>query len=182
MKKLEGYAAKFLARSAPIGGSFYETITRGAFAESLRTSDVKFLWNHSTDHVLGRTSAGNLRLEEDAVGLKFSLDLPDTNAAKDLWELVSKRIVSQMSFGFTIPSGGDTWQRAGRDGLPTRVLNTISIQEVSSTAFPAYPQTEIHVREAAVVEAVQPVAAVPFTSRDLDMKKRRLRLIELTAA
>jgi hypothetical protein len=180
MRKLEGYAAKFHARSAPIGGSFYETITPGAFADSLRTADVKFLWNHSTDHVLGRTSAGNLKLSEDAVGLKFSLDLPDTNAAKDLWELVSKRIVSQMSFGFHVPANGDTWQRAGADGLPTRVLNTISIHEISSTAFPAYPQTEVHVR--AVVAAAQPTVTVPpVTSQRFEVKRRKLRLLELVA-
>ena len=181
MRKLEGYAAVFNQLSVPIGGSFRKRIAPGAFADSLRTADVKFLWNHDTNHPLGRTSAGNLRLSEDATGLKFELDLPDTGAAKDLWELVSKKIVSSMSFGFTVPPNGDSWTRAGSDGLPTRVLNTISIQEISSTAFPAYPQTEIHVR--AVVEAVQPVASVlPFTSPSLDLKRRRLRLIELTAA
>jgi uncharacterized protein len=173
---LRGYAAVFDSLSVPIGGVFREIICKGAFKKSLGVADIRFLWNHDSAQPLGRTTAGNLRLGEDAKGLWFELVLPDTSTAKDLWALVEKRIVSQMSFGFVVPAGGDRWKRASHDGLPIRELVTIDLQEISGTTFPAYPQTEIHVRPTGATE--QPVRSMP----SLDLKRRRLRLIELTAA
>ncbi len=173
--RLAGYAAVFGQLSVPIGGSFREIVRRGAFAESLRVVDIRFLWNHDSTHPLGRTTAGNLRLSEDAKGLKFELDLPNTGVALDLLELVTKRIVSQMSFGFTVAPHGDTWRRAGSDALPIRELVNVHPQEISGTTFAAYPQTEIHVRAAAA--AAQPVASVLPWRADLDLKRRRLNAL-----
>jgi hypothetical protein len=42
-----------------------------------------------------------------------------------------------MSFGFSVPAGGDTWNSDGSE----RTLKSIRLHEVSLVAFPAYPGT-----------------------------------------
>jgi hypothetical protein len=56
-----------------IAGVFRERIQRGAFAAAIRHGDIRGAFNHSADHVLGRTTSGTLRLEEDDKGLRYSI-------------------------------------------------------------------------------------------------------------
>jgi uncharacterized protein len=138
-----GYAAKFNVPSEPL--PFTERIAPGAFGKSLRqrTKDVRLYVNHNSDMVLASKRSGTLRLSEDAVGLRVEADLPDTTAARDLRALMQAGVVSTMSFGFTVPRGGDKWNGDGSE----RVLTGINLHEVSVvTGFPAYPQTEAAVR------------------------------------
>jgi uncharacterized protein len=138
-----GYAAKFNVPSEPL--PFIERIAPGAFGKSLRqrTKDVRLYVNHNSDMVLASKRSGTLRLSEDAVGLRVEADLPDTTAARDLRALMQAGVVSTMSFGFTVPRGGDKWNGDGSE----RVLTGINLHEVSVvTGFPAYPQTEAAVR------------------------------------
>jgi uncharacterized protein len=138
-----GYAAKFNVPSEPL--PFTERIAPGAFGKSLRqrTKDVRLYVNHNSDMVLASKRSGTLRLSEDEVGLRVEADLPDTTAARDLRALMQAGVVSTMSFGFTVPRGGDKWNGDGSE----RVLTGINLHEVSVvTGFPAYPQTEAAVR------------------------------------
>lgn len=141
-RRLEGYAAKF--DSEAVIGSYRETITRGAFAASLAQplgGDVLALMDHSPLIVLGRTKSGTLRLTEDSTGLAFSLDLPDTGAGRDVLTLAERGDLGGMSFGFTVPDGGEAW----RGDL--RTLNAVILREISIvSAWPAYPETELAVR------------------------------------
>ncbi len=138
-----GYAAKFNVPSEPL--PFTERIAPGAFAKSLRqrTKDVRLYVNHNSDMVLASKRSGTLRLTEDETGLRVEADLPDTTAARDLRALMQSGVVSTMSFGFTVPRGGDKWNGDGSE----RTLTGINLHEVSVvTGFPAYPQTEAAVR------------------------------------
>jgi uncharacterized protein len=138
-----GYAAKFNVPSEPL--PFIERIAPGAFGKSLRqrSKDVRLYVNHNSDMVLASKRSGTLRLTEDGVGLRVEADLPDTTAARDLRALMQAGVVSTMSFGFTVPRGGDKWNGDGSE----RVLTGINLHEVSVvTGFPAYPQTEAAVR------------------------------------
>jgi hypothetical protein len=78
-----------------------------------------------------------LSLVEDERGLKVTAVLPDTTAGRDARELISKGIVDAMSFGFSVPSGGDTWSTDGK----TRTLKSVRLHEVSVVAWPAYSST-----------------------------------------
>jgi HK97 family phage prohead protease len=138
-----GYAAKFNVPSEPL--PFTERIAPGAFAKSLRqrSKDVRLYINHNSDMVLASKRSGTLRLSEDATGLRVEADLPDTTSARDLRALMQAGVVSTMSFGFTVPRGGDKWNGDGSE----RTLTGINLHEVSVvTGFPAYPQTEAAVR------------------------------------
>jgi uncharacterized protein len=138
-----GYAAKFNVPSEPL--PFTERIAPGAFSKSLRqrSKDVRLYVNHNSDMVLASKRSGTLRLTEDEVGLRVEADLPETTAARDLRALMDAGVVSTMSFGFTVPRGGDKWSGNGME----RTLTGINLHEVSVvTGFPAYPQTEAAVR------------------------------------
>jgi len=137
-RRIEGYAATF-GTEADLGG-FREQIAPGAFRAAL-AGDVLAMLDHDPGKVLGRTRSGTLRLHEDSKGLAFSLDLPDTQAGRDVLALAERNDLGGMSFGFMVPEGGESW-----DGR-TRTLRTIELREISIVqAWPAYPDTEIALR------------------------------------
>ena len=132
----EGYAAVFNSPSEPL--PFIERIAPGAFKRSIEArNDIKMLWNHDTSMVLGSTRAGTMRLYEDERGLKVSATLPNTTAGRDAAELLRRGDVDSMSFGFSVPSGGDEWSADGSE----RTLKSVRLHEVSIVAFPAYSGT-----------------------------------------
>lgn len=139
---LTGYAAVF--GQATDLGPFREQIAPGAFSDTLRRSDVRALFNHDASKVLGRLSAGTLRLTEDATGLSAEIDLPDTTDGRDVRELVRRGDVSGMSFGFSVPVGGDRWDFT--DDVPLRTITAVQLYEVSAVTFPAYEGTSIALR------------------------------------
>ena len=131
-----GYAAVFNSPSEPL--PFIERIAPGAFKRSLKArNDIKLLWNHDTGAVLGSTRAGTLKLEEDNYGLRVTAMLPETTLGKVVRTLVQRGDVSAMSFGFSVPANGDSWNTEGTE----RTLRSVRIHEVSIVAFPAYSQT-----------------------------------------
>lgn len=134
---LTGYAARFNQPSEPL--PFIERIEPGAFKRSLKSrNDIKLLWNHNSDMVLGSTRAGTLTLTEDAVGLRVQATLPDNTWGRDAKVSIQRGDVTGFSFGFTVPSGGDSWNADGTE----RTLKSVRLLEVSTgVAFPAYPST-----------------------------------------
>jgi HK97 family phage prohead protease len=132
----EGYAAVFNSPSEPL--PFIERIAPGAFKRSIEArNDIKMLWNHDTGMILGSSRAGTLKLYEDERGLKVRAELPNTSAGRDAAELLKRGDVDSMSFGFSVPAGGDEWSADGSQ----RTLKSIRLHEVSIVAFPAYSGT-----------------------------------------
>lgn len=140
-KVAEGYAALFNS-DADIGGYFVERIAPGAFAETIKESDVRALVDHDSGRVIGRTSAGTLRLKEDDKGLRVEIDLPDTSDGRDLAVSLDRRDISGMSFGFRVTH--DEWDETG--DVPVRTIHKLDLFEVSAVAFPAYDDTTIAMR------------------------------------
>src|SRR4051794_415883 len=98
-RRLEGVAALF-GQDTKIG-SFTESIRAGAFQDSLASGrDVLALVDHDPSRVLARTKSGTLRLAEDARGLAFDLDVPNTAAGNDVLALAERGDLGGMSFGF----------------------------------------------------------------------------------
>ena len=138
-RRIEGYAAVF-GSVADLGGGIRETIAPGAFGRTLG-GDVLALLDHDAGKVLGRTRSGTLRLSEDSKGLAFSLDLPDTQAGRDVLALAERGDLGGCSFGFRVPTGGEAWEGN------TRTLRSIDLREISVvSAWPAYPDTSIALR------------------------------------
>ena len=140
---IDGYFAVF--------GSYYdlwpgaaETIDPGAF-NLIRDTDIRALTNHVTTLVLGRTTSGTLRLRVDDVGLWGSIEINDEDQdAVNAWARVTRRDVTQCSFGFDI----EDEYRQIEDGVEVWHLRSIRLYEVSICTFPAYEDTAITARKA----------------------------------
>jgi hypothetical protein len=142
--QLVGYASVFDSWSEELGGiePFREKVVRGAFADTIRQDDIRCLFNHDSNFVLGRNKAGTLILEEDGKGLKVTIKPPDTRWAKDLLVSVKRGDISQMSFGFVCEK--DSWSYD--DSVDVRELHKVKLFDVSLVTYPAYPATECDVR------------------------------------
>ena len=137
-----GYAAVFNSDSEPL--PFIERIAQGAFKKSLKSRmPIKMYMNHDSSMLLASTRSKTLRLQEDSKGLLVEADLPDTTVGRDLSVLMKRGDVDSMSFGFSVPAGGDKWSDDGT----TRELRQVRLHEVSVvTGFPAYKATSASVR------------------------------------
>ncbi len=131
-----GYALKWDARSQNLGG-FRERVANGATSEAIQLDDIRALYNHDANMVLGRNRSNTLRLAEDTTGLHYEVDMPDTSYARDLAVSMERGDVTQSSFGFRVKSDGDSWTEDD-DGFPLRTLTRISLFDVSPVTYPAY--------------------------------------------
>ena len=139
---LDGYVVEFEKQSHLIW-FFREKVRKGAFEETLRNDTIKGLFNHNTDLVLGSTKSGTLKLQEDDRGLKFELELPNTTAGKDAAESIKRGDIDGVSFGFQ--SITDEWDETDPQE-PIRTLVKVKLFEISPTAFPAYPDSQVSAR------------------------------------
>jgi HK97 family phage prohead protease len=151
---IEGYAAVFNKPSLDLGG-FKERIKPGTFSRALREKqDVRCLWNHNADVVLGRSIAGTLTLKEDERGLFYRCDLPDTQQARDLHTSIKRGDVNSCSFSFNVARGGESWDECDPDDLDCddkdsrarRTLTDVDLHDVSPVCFAAYPATSLAAR------------------------------------
>lgn len=141
LRHIIGYAAVFNSLSEDLGG-FREKIDPGAFANSINSDDVRALWNHDSNYILGRNKSGTLTLAEDQRGLKIDITPPDSQWARDLMTSIERGDVSQMSFGFRTVE--QRWEGEYPD--ETRTLMEVQLFDVSPVTFPAYPDTSIGLR------------------------------------
>ncbi len=156
--RLEGYAAVFGATSRDLGG-FTESIRRGAFARSLaKPENISALFDHDRRSLLGRVESGTLELKEDSRGLWFGVDLPATTAGNDLAVLVERGDVAGASFAFRTLK--DEWDMTG--SIPHRQLLDVELHEITITADPAYPDTEVAKRSMPQQVEVRIAAALRF--------------------
>lgn len=131
---VEGYASVFEKRSGNLGG-FVERVKPTAFNKTIKEADVRALWNHDPQYVLGRSGAGTLELSIDQSGLYYRSLLPNTSYAKDLAELLERRDVRESSFTFFKVQ--DEWGYT-TDGYNERSLVEVGLIDVAPVTFPAY--------------------------------------------
>ena len=130
---------------------FDEVIARGAFDGVLK-DDIVGEFNHSPDSVLGRTSAGTMKVWADDDGFHYDIPvLPDSRA--DVLEAVQLGNVRGNSFSFSLPADGtgEEWrsvaQRSDGGKRPLRTITRIAkVYDVGPVTHPAYEQTEVSAR------------------------------------
>lgn len=136
--KIVGHAAVFNRLSENLGG-FREIIKPGAF-DGVMQDDVRGLFNHDPNFVLGRTKSGTLRLFLDDEGLRYEIDAPDTQTVQDLVLAPMRRgDIDGSSFQFKVAHDGERWFYDD-DGLLNREITKFArLYDVGPVAFPAYP-------------------------------------------
>lgn len=127
---------------------FREQVSRGAFKKSLKEADVAALWNHDPNVILGRNKSGSLRLTEDERGLYYEVDLPDTQAARDLYTLIQRGDVYQSSFAFEVVKESWDYPKGEAKDLPLRTIKEVRLYDVSPVTYPASPSTDVDVARA----------------------------------
>lgn len=172
-----GYASVFNTRSALLFGSFVEEIAPAAFDDVLG-DDVRALFNHDPNFVLGRTRSNTLRLEIDSRGLAYTIDPPDTQTVRDLVLTPLKRgDVTGSSFGFRVAADGDEWRREGE--IVVRTIHRLAeLRDVSPVTYPAYGDSHAAQRSLCSwkkkAEGIQELAAKAVNER-----RARERFLEL---
>lgn len=134
-----GHASVFNQRTDL--GWFDEMVSPGAFKDSIGVDDVRALFNHDPNFVLGRNKSGTLELREDEKGLWTKIIPPDTQTARDLKVLIERGDIDQMSFGFEILER--EWRSGEGKENDLQVLKKVRLWDVSPVTFPAYKQTDI---------------------------------------
>jgi HK97 family phage prohead protease len=138
---IEGYAAVFNQWSQDLG-YFREKIRQGAFKKTIKESDIRALFNHDPNYVLGRNKADTLELAEDQTGLRFKVEPPEATWANDLQESIKRGDINQGSFAFKAIR--DEWNH---DADPIeRELIELRLFDVSVVTYPAYEQTKVAAR------------------------------------
>lgn len=142
---LEGYFSVF-GEPYQVFDGWIETIERGAFARYLATGeDVKVLWNHDSNIVLGSTANGTATLREDEVGLWGSVEINENDQeAVNAYARISRGDVDGCSFGFDIARMEDWWDEEGV--YRTKITEVDPLYEVSPCTFPAYKATSVSAR------------------------------------
>lgn len=168
-KTITGYAALYNSWSKPLmgaKGTFTERIAPGAFDASI-AAGASLWFMHDSKQILANTKSGTLALESDAQGLKYTATLGDSQRDADVLDLVKRGVVSEMSFGFSVPPGGDSW--AGEK----RTLNSVNLREISLVEVGAYNATTSFVRsqETPVITKV----IKPMNIRTMNAKLAELR-------
>ena len=151
VRAAEGEGKKMILRGYPIlfntptiirswYGEWEETIAPTALDETdLR--GVYLIVGHNPDNVLGREGV-NMRFEVDGTGLFFECELPNTQYARDSYNLVESGIVDGMSFGFNCD--GDTVTEETNTEKAKRTINRITkLWEITITPFPAYGEASV---------------------------------------
>ena len=139
---IRGYAAVFESPSENLGG-FIEVIAKGAFDDVLK-DDVRALFNHDANLILGRTKSGTCTIGVDDTGLFYEITPADTQTARDLMVSLKRGDVDQSSFAFAVKREGQDWK--DHPDNPAMMIRTIKkvakLYDVSPVTYPAYPDTE----------------------------------------
>ena len=146
---LEGYFSVY-NETYEVGPGITESIAPGAFAESIH-QDVRALYNHNTDLILGRVSAGTLMLEDRERGLwgRIKINKNDTEAM-NVYNRIARGDVSGCSFGFGIEKESQTVSDDGSVHFTIERVNPLV--EISPCVLPAYEATSISARSKQVEE------------------------------
>lgn len=125
-------------------GAYTEVIKAGAL-DGAELTDSRLLWAHDDKRVPLARTPKTMTFNVDPTGLHMTAQLPDTEAAREVYEAVKRGDVTGMSFAFTVAPGGDTWSDDGT----TRTITKISkVYEVSVVPYPAYAETSVEARNA----------------------------------
>jgi len=176
---ITGYAAVFNDIS-DAGRYWREQIAPGAFAKSLPVDDVRALFNHDPNCVLGRNIAGTLTLKEDEKGLFSEIKPPQTTVANDLIISMQRGDIDQMSFAFDILD--ESWQFSATDWKEDLLtIKEVKLYDVSIVTYPFYENTEAQVNSYFSAMTRSAISAEPpkrHNPYEINIRRMKLSALE----
>lgn len=121
----------------------YEKVDKKAFERALKDDDIRCLFNHDPNYVIGRKKSGTLELEERDDGLYFSVVPPENQWCKDLEKSIKRGDINQCSFAFSVKK--DEFKTDEEGGIHRTILDG-KLYDVSIVTYPAYEETLVNVR------------------------------------
>jgi hypothetical protein len=162
---IEGYAAVFNEEYVLWDGPSYrvvEIVKPGTFTRALKEKqDVRCLFNHDPNHLLGRSAAGTLRMKQDDKGLTFANDMPDTQLGRDVRTSVDRGDLDGCSFAFNVTK--QTWREETDNGktTSTREIEDVDLYDVGPVTYPAYTGTSVGARSEEMRSRVLSIDGLP---------------------
>lgn len=154
-KRVEGYALMWGVRYSV--GWFDEIIQEGAL-NAANMSDVRILFNHDPNMIIGRTASGTAEVSLDNTGLFFSAEIPDSPFGQNLIASLERGDITQASWAFDINHNGDKWsydQTTNRD--VRTITNVRNVYDASPVTYPANPDTTVAARSLESVKGKTPI-------------------------
>lgn len=147
---LEGYAAVFNSEALIYerNREFMESIVPGAFARTVAAKDrIIMQFDHGQHPFFGSLPIARIDdLREDGHGLYVKATLNDNWMTEPIRSAIANGAVTGMSFRFSVPDGGDTWDRSG--DVAKRTIKEVKLYELGPVTTPAYADTSVGVRSA----------------------------------
>lgn len=145
---IEGYFVVYNTEVEIFPG-YFEQIAPGAVNDSIKSNDIRCLFNHDTGFVLGRTGNNTVTLKSDNIGLYATVEVNQNDRqAMDVYERVKRGDISTCSFGFFEEASEQETEECGLV-LHNKVTKA-DVFEISICPFPAYEDTEISARSSIV--------------------------------
>ena len=165
-----GYALRF--NSTYDMGWFTESVDRDALMGA-DLGDVRVLFNHDSNIVLGRTKAGTAQVGIDDQGMWYRATLPDSPNGQNVKVALERGDVDQSSWGFYILS--DTWEtREGREHR--RITKVGAVLDASAVTFPANPDTSAAKRSLDAQRQPQKEETRPEMAETYELLSRSLQI------
>ncbi len=151
VKNEDGSAKKLVLRGYPIlfnsptkvydwcYGEITETILPTAL-DGVNLDDVFLIVCHNLENVLGKNNV-NMTVKIEDVGVYLECELPNTQLARDTYNLIEAKIIDGMSFGFK------TSDRVNPETLTRTITHFDAVYEFSITPLPAYKDAVIIAKE-----------------------------------
>ncbi|HGJ3375610.1 TPA: HK97 family phage prohead protease [Salmonella enterica subsp. enterica serovar Oranienburg] len=174
--RIIGYGSVFNSRSEPLWG-FREIIKPGAFDDVLG-DDVRGLFNHDPNFILGRSASGTLTVSTDERGLRYYIEAPDTQTIRDLVLAPMLRgDINQSSFAFRVARDGERWYE-DEEGVVIREISRFSrLFDVSPVTYPAYQEADSGVRSLKAWQEARDSGALKLAINQRMARERVLTLL-----
>ena len=155
---LVGYAGVYYREGNPdtqfqMYEDIVERIMPGAFEAMAREDDVRGVVNHDPSKLLARSRAGQgtMKLTADEIGLRYEMELGDSQVANETVRSIQRGDLSGSSFAFTLKPRGDVnWREEG--GVSIREITNLTGHDVGPVTYPAYLATSADVRSSVRAE------------------------------
>ena len=170
IRTLSGYGAVFYREDEPgsefrLAENYVERIASTAFDRAIKEDDPRGLFNHEADNILGRVSSGTMRLTVDGVGLKYEIDLPDSDIGNRVATAIERGDITGSSFAFR--ARGVEMSNEG-EGVTVRTLTDVSVSDTGPVTYPAYEGTSADVRSVDAALAIEQRDAWALSVRERD--------------